>query len=92
MSTITDKDIKDHYSSEFLESLQNTIGLAQLFLSKAELMMDTSDAPLDSLYEHVESAYIETDTLYDRLCELTGRVRLIKKRRTDADTIDTSCP
>ena len=79
MVPINEKDVKDHYSSEFLESLYDNVGLAQYFLSTAELMMNTSDAPLDSLYDHVESAFIETDTLFDRLCQLTGRERLKEK-------------
>lgn len=85
------KTVKDHYSSEFLEALQEKIGLAHSFLSKAQLMMDTSDAPVDDLYEQVEAAYIETDMLYDWLCDLTGRMRLIKKRSSNADSVDTSC-
>jgi len=45
-------------------------------MSGAEKQMNTSDAPVDDLYEHVEQVYAEVDELYNVLCKVTDRVRV----------------
>lgn len=69
-------EIRDHYTDEFLESLYSKICLAHAFVSGAEEMMNTCDAPIDDLYEHVELVFAEIDDLFDRMCKLTDRVRV----------------
>lgn len=45
-------------------------------MSRAEEDMNVSDAPVDDLYERVETIFAELDELYTIMCLLTDRARI----------------
>lgn len=45
-------------------------------MSRAEKDMNVSDAPVDDLYERVETIFAELDELYTIMCLLTDRARI----------------
>ena len=69
-------EIKDHYSSKFLEKVFTHIQLAHTFVSQAEADMNVNDAPIDELYERVEAIFADIDELYTIMCLLTDRARI----------------
>ena len=85
-------EIKDHYSSDFLEQLYTHIRLAHAFISNAEMNMNVCDAPVDDLYERVESVFAEIDELYGILCQVTDRVRIdvddVQPNKRDTNAAD----
>lgn len=76
-------DPRDVYPSEFLEKLYDAVGLAYTFISKASKLMNTSDAPIDNLYEDVEDAHLEVSRLYEYLCYITEK-EMIKENKVES--------